>query len=207
MRENICIVLNAKNKKDAQRELHDTIDLFREDCHLDTECESWFTKEMLRSEYEAFKQRYRDLPEDNIQSRLNDWGECPGRFKDIEEYIEYVLGSYGWETLEKYATRYNIVRFEEEKAISIHNPRGYIDYVDSILCLKKYKYLTTKKLKDFGINSLVFKDKTDLIWECGDFDSAEELKERYKRNRRKIKQALNREANNNDYIAIVRVHY
>lgn len=206
MRENICIILNAKNKKDLQSELHDTIDLFREDCHLYTEFESWFTKDMVQSEYEGIKQRYRDLPQDSIQSRLDDWGECPGRFKDIEEYITEVLKIYGWETLEKFAySRFNIIRFEGNKSIGVHNPNGYIDYIDSILCIKKYKYLTNKKLKNFRINSLVFKDKTTLDWTIT--NNIDELKENYKSNKLRIKQALNREANNDDYIAIVRVHY
>ena len=40
MRQNIAIVLNAKTKKEAHREMYETIDLFREDMHMDTEYES-----------------------------------------------------------------------------------------------------------------------------------------------------------------------
>lgn len=197
MKQNICIVLNSKNKRDAIKEMYKIIDLFKEDKHLDTECESWITKSIIEKEYEDFKQEYRNLP--NIQDRLDDWGEHPDKFKDIEEYIAYVLEGYGWSTLEDYSyMNYNIIRFEGEKAIVICNPKGYIDYVDHIISIKKIKYLTNKKIKSFRISELILKDKSVV---------SEDLNKSYKLNKLILKQALNKYANNNDYIAIVRVHF
>lgn len=200
MRMNICVVLNSRNRKEALKELEETIDLFREDKHCNVEVEYMFPKYYIEKEYEAFKQRYRDLPEENIKSRLNDWGKFPNRFKDIEEYINYVLEAYGWETLAKYArSKYNIIRFEDDgKSICLYNPRGFIDYTQPQRFMRKYKNFSNKEIKDIGIGMLVLKDKSDIDWD---------LKKHYTDNEMIIKQRLNRDAKNNDYIAFVRVHY
>ncbi len=195
MRQNIAIVLNAKTKKEAHREMYETIDLFREDMHMDTEYESiYFTKEYIEEQYENFKQKYRDLDKDDIESRLEYSGA-----KDIEEYIQDVLDMYGWNTLEDYAKeRYNIIRFEGNKCIGIYNPRGYIDYVDSILCMKKYKNISTNDIKKYRIAEIVLKDKTSIEW---DMDKT------YRDNKLILKQTLRKDIEPNNYLAIVRVHY
>lgn len=195
MRHNIAIVLNAKTKKEAHKEMYETIDLFRENMHMDTEYESTcLTKEYIEEQYENFKQKYRDLDKDDIKSRLEHSGA-----KDIEEYIQNVLDMYGWSTLEDYAKeRYNIIRFEEDKCIGIYNPRGYIDYVDSILCMKKYKNISTNDIKRYRIAEIVLKDKASIEWN---------IDKTYKDNKLVLKQALRKDINPNDYLAIVRVHY
>ena len=79
------MVLNAKNKKKALKEMHKTINLFREDHYMNTEYtldERYWTKSYFKQEYEDKKQEYRDLSSENIEKRLKRSG-C----KDIEEYI------------------------------------------------------------------------------------------------------------------------
>lgn len=196
MRENICIILNSRNKRDALKEMHKTINLFREDHHLDTEfvCNKLFNKKAIEEEYEEFKQKYRDLSEENIERRLIQSG-----LTNIEEYIDMVLNLYGWETLEKYAKqRYNIIRFEGDDSIGIYNPRGYIDYVDHIVKVKKYKYIKPWEFKKFRISKVVRKDKSDIDWD---------LDKSYKDNTLILRQDLRRNVKPDDYIAIVRVHY
>lgn len=198
MRENICIVLNAKNKKEAFKEMHETIDLFREDYYLDVEYtldEKYWTKSYFEEEYEERKQEYRDLSPENIEKRLKRSG-C----KDIEEYIQMIFEKvYKWGTFEDYVKeRHNIIRFEGEKCIGLYNPRGYIDYVDHIIALKKYKNISSTDIKKFRIAKLVYKNKNDLDW-----DSDKD----YKTNKMLLHQALRHEAKGDDYIAIVRVHF
>lgn len=194
MRHNICIILNAKSKKDAYKEIHETVDLYREDEHMNTEYESYITKSMLEEEYEDFKQQYRDKKADIIKKRLDHYG-----FNDIEDYIAYALDLYGWNTLEKYAlNRYNIIRFEGDKCIGLYNPRGYIDGFDGILAFNKYKKLTAKKLKNCAIAEVILPDKTDITWD---------MKKDYKTNKLILKQAINKYATKDTYIAIVRVHF
>ena len=195
MRHNIAIVLNAKSKKEAHKEMYETIDLFRENMHMDTEYESVsIDKEYIKEQYENFKQKYRDLDKDDIKSRLEYSGA-----KDIEEYIQDVLDMYGWNTLEDYAKeRYNIIRFEGDKCIGIYNPRGYIDYVDSVLCMKKYKNIRINRIKKYRIAEVILKNKTSIEWD---------MDKEYKDNKLILKQALRKDIKPNDYLAIVRVHF
>ena len=74
---------------------------------------------MILQEYEDFKQKYRNLNPRIIERRLVKSG-----YKDIEEYIQYVLETiHEWPTLEDYAyDRYKVARFEGNKAIALYNP-------------------------------------------------------------------------------------
>lgn len=196
MRENICIILNSKNKKEALKEMHEVINLFREDMHLDTEyiCHELFNKKAIEKEYEEYKQQYRDLSEDNKAKRIESEG-C----NDIEEYIQIVMDIFGWGTLEKYAkSRYNIIRFDGEDSIGVYNPRGYIDYVDHVVKVKKYKYIKPWEFKKFRIAKVIRKDKSDIDWD---------LDKSYKDNNLILRQDLRKNVKPDDYIAIVRVHY
>lgn len=197
MRENICLILNAKNKKDALEEMHQTIDLFREDCNLNTEYEldkRYWTKSYFKKEYENKKQEYRNLSQENINKRLERSG-----LNNIEEYIDFVFKTFGWNTLEDYVKKvYNVVRFEGEACIGLYNPIGYIDYVDRIITLKKYKNLSSSNMKKHNVAKLVYKNKEYLDWD---------VNKDYKTNKMLLNQALRREASNNDYIALVRVHF
>lgn len=194
MRQNICIILDSKSRKNIYKELFKTIDLYREDRNCNTEYELHPTKEMIEKEYEDFKQKYRNTESSIMEKRLKKFG-----FKDVEEYIKHALKIYKWETFEKYAyNRYNIVRFEGNKCIGLYNPKGYIDFVDSIVACNKYKRFTSKNIKEFDIAEVVLPNKTEVTWD--------ENKD-YNSNKLKMKQAINRYANKNTYIAIVRVHF
>lgn len=195
MRENVCIVLNAKNRKDALLELKETLDKFNEDCCKDTEfVAKYVTKSDLEKEYEDYKQQYRDLSEESKRKRIEREG-----LKDIEEYIQFVMDIFGWGTLEDYVReRYDIIRFDGEKCIGLYNPRGYIDYIDRIYLFKKYKYLKSTEIKKYGLSTIIRKD-LDMI--------TEDNNKSYKDNRLRIRQSLRNDAKGDNYIAIVRVHY
>lgn len=195
MRKNICIVLNSKSRKDVYKELGETLSIYKENENCNTECESWLTKDILEKEYEDFKQQFRNLNPKSIQNRLESTG-C----KDIEEYIQYALENiYNWATLEDYAyNRYNIIRFEEDKTIGLYNPKGYIDYVDSILACGKYKKFTSKDIDRLEISEIILPNETEIKW---DFTKD------YKSNKLIIKQFINKHIDNNTYIAVARVHF
>lgn len=194
MRQNICIILNAKSKKEMYKELFDTLDLYREDKHLDVEYELCIGKDEFEQEYEDFKQKYRDRNPEAIQKRLERFG-----FNNIEELIEHSLKIYGWETLENYVLkRYNVIRFEGNKCIGLYNPKGYIDYVDSIIACKKYRKFTAKEIDECDISEVILPNKTEITWDSNKDCKSNELK---------MKQALNRYATKNTYIAMVRVHF
>lgn len=78
--------------------MHEVINLFREDMHLDTEytCHELFNKKAIEKEYEDYKQEYRDLSEENKTNRIESSG-CD----DIEEYIQMVMDIFGCGTLEE----------------------------------------------------------------------------------------------------------
>lgn len=195
MRQNICIILNSKTKKDAYKELGEVLDLYKEDKNCNTEYEVLFPKSVFKEEYEQFKQKYRNLNPSKIKHRLE-----TTRCKNIEEYIQYVLETiYHWGTLEDYVyKRYNIVRFEGDKCIGLYNPIGYIDYVDHVIACHKYKKFKSKDIEDFNIAEVILPDRTDVVWNT-DKDC--------KSNKLIFKQVINRYANKNTYIAVVRVHF
>lgn len=196
MRENICIILNSKNKNDALKEMNEVIKIFREDCHLDTEykCHELYNKSELEKDYEGFKQEYRNLPELSLRRRMK-----AAEVSTVEEYIDFVLKLFNWDTLEKYVkSKYNIVRFEGDTSIGLYNPRGYIDYVDHVIEVKKYKFLKSKDIKKFRLSSVILKDTTDINW-----DSDKNCKD----NSLMLRQVLRRNAKPDDYIAVVRVHF
>lgn len=195
MRKNICIILNSKSKKYARKEVYETLDLYREDKYLNEEYElKYHSKDVIEKEYEEFKQKYRLMSPSTIERALKRTG-C----KDIEEYIQCALKHYGWETLEKYAyKKYKIIRFDGNKSIGLYNPKGYIDKVEYIMACGKYRKFTAKDIKDLDIAEVILSDKTEIEWDKN---------KDYKSNKLRIKQAINKYANKNTYIAVARVHF
>ena len=207
MRENILIVLNAKTKKEAMKELLEVVDYIDEDKN-----KNWIAKGMSHLNKEYYIDEYNEIREEYRQHIIEHDLMSKGLFEstDIEGCIQECLEYSIYETFEAFLEHNNIVGFnEDEVALFKYNKHGWIDRFEKIKLLKKYKNVKhrSKLNSNYEISTIIDKNKSiyheEVLW---DYPKVE-LKTRAKNKIRKRKELLKRIINNDDYVAVIRVHF